>query len=432
MTSSLVPRLFPTGTKVEQANRALVLASFLSSLGFNFVFPLLPLYVREISGPGVATALWAGLALAATPLAGAIVSPFWGSLADRFGYRPMLLRALVSTSILIGLMGLPNAPWQLVLLRALAGALGSFQAVAMGAMSASSKPEDLSTAISRLQMAQVAGAIVGPLAGGGVAAWLGMRFAPVAGGVVLALGSVLVARWFHEPAKRRVMLKGGRPRFSPTYIWLPIVTLLAVQFTDGSFNPILPLLLAQSSEALGAIAGVSGVAASLSACAAAVSAGISGRLLRRGLGYRAMAAMVVAPGALALAGVVAPSPWGVVVTRVLCGGAAAGVAVAAYSAGGLRTPPEQRGSAYGWLSSSSMIGYAASPLAAGMLAAVDLRAILVLDAVLCLASAVGWGWSRGPIGAAPRAPAAEPRSAPPPAEPSQSSSVPEPRPNQGG
>ena len=58
-------------------------------------------------------------------------------------------------------------------------------------------------------------------------------------------------------------------------------------------------------------------------------------------------------------------------------------------------PPAQRGSAYGWLSSSSMAGFAASPIAAGALAAIDLRAVLALDVVLCLATAACWGWTRG-------------------------------------
>src|SRR5512138_3576662 len=141
--------------QVARASRALILASFLSSLGFNFVFPLIPLYVKEISGSGAETAIWSGLAFAATPLAGAFAAPYWGSAADKIGYRPMLLRALACTSIIIGLMGLPNAPWQLVGLRALAGALGAFQAVAMGALSSWNRPEDLSRSISRLQMAQV-------------------------------------------------------------------------------------------------------------------------------------------------------------------------------------------------------------------------------------------------------------------------------------
>lgn len=393
--------------QVARASRALILASFLSTLGFNFVFPLLPLYVHEISGPGAATAIWSGLALAATPLGGAIASPIWGRLADRVGYRPMLLRALICTAILIGLMALPNAPWQLVLLRFLAGAFGSFQAVAMGALGAWSRPEDLSKAISRLQMSQVLGAVVGPVAGGFVAAFFTIRLAPVAGACSLAVGTILVARWLHEPAAKRARLKEPEAPLKLSYLWLPILTLVAVQFTDASFNPILPLLLAQGSDGIAAVAGLSGTAASLSALAAAVGSGLAGQVMKRGVRRQPMMAAVGGLGLLALGAIAAPLPWGLVAVRVLCGGLVAGVAVSVYSAGGLMVPPSQRGAAYGWLASSSMAGFAASPITAGLLAAIDLRAVLVLDACLCLVSVGGWGWSRGTAAAPAQPPARE-------------------------
>lgn len=395
-TTSRASRESPSA---ERAGHALIVASFLSAAGFTFVFPLLPLYMQELSGSNAAALFWAGLAMAATPMAGAVVSPFWGRLADRFGYRPMLLRALFSTTVIIGLMALPNAPWQLVILRALAGALGSFQPMAMGALTSWSRPEDLSKGVSRLQMAQVMGAIVGPLFGGIISALLGVRFAPVAGAISIALGVLLVGRWFHEPKSRRAQLRGAGVPFRPTLLWLPMVTLVAVQFTDASFNPILPLLLAQGGDGPSRVAALTGLAASFNATAAAVGSGLAGRSLQ--VRSRTMVVAAASVAILALAAVTAPVPWGVVAIRILCGGAVSGIAVAAFTVGGLMVLPGQRGSAYGWLSSSSQVGYACSPLVAGSLAAIDLRAVLVVDAALCLIAATGWGWSRGPT----RAPA---------------------------
>ncbi len=391
MDKESLARASKEGASADQAGRALVLASFLSAVGFTFVFPLLPLYMQELVGTGAGAVFWAGVAMAATPMAGAMVSPLWGRLADRMGYRPMLLRALFGTSVIIGMMAFPNAPWQLVVLRALAGALGSFQPMAMGALTSWSRPEDLSKAISRLQMAQVMGAIAGPLLGGIVSAFLGVRFAPVAGSLSLALGAILVSRWFHEPKSRRAQLRGTGVSLSPTLLWLPMVTLVAVQFTDASFNPILPLLLAQGGDDPSTVAGLTGLAASFNASAAAVAAALAGRSLQ--VRSRTMVISAAALAILALAAMKAPVPWGVVAIRILCGGAVSGLAVAAFSVGGLMVLPGQRGSAYGWLSSSSQIGYATSPLVAGALAAIDLRAVLVVDTALCMVAAAGWGWS---------------------------------------
>ncbi len=383
-----------TVTSAATAGRTLILASFLSATGFTALFPLLPIYVRELSGPGATAALWSGLAMSATPMAGAVVSPLWGWLADRVGYRPMLLRALGSTTIIVGLMALPNAAWQLVLLRGLAGALGSFQAAAMGALTSWSKAEDLSRAVSHLQMASVFGAILGPVAGGAIAAVLGVRSAAVAGAVALALGTIVVARWFREPAIRRARPRGTDAAPRPTLLWLPMLTLVAVQFTESSFNPILPLLLARGDDEVGSVAWLSGLAVALSATAGIVGSALAGRAFKRGVGRWTMAGAAGSLALLALAALAAPLPWGVFTLRVLCGGVAAGMAVAAFSAGGLAMPPHQRGFAYGWLSSASMAGYAASPIAAGTLATFDLRAVLAVDTVLCLIATVGWGWSR--------------------------------------
>ena len=390
--------------QVARASRAVILAAFLSNLGFNFVYALLPLYVRELSGPGAATAMWSGFILAASPMAGAIASPFWGRLTNRVSYRAMLLGALVSTAVLIGLMTLPNAPWQLLILRILAGAFGSIQAVAMSALAAWTRPEDLSKAISRLQMAQMFGVIVGPMTGGLVAALFDVRFAPLAGACSLALGTLLVARWLHEPAGKRARIKGAAPKLKLTYLWLPVITLLAVQFTDSSFNPILPLLLARGTDATGIVAGLTGAAASMSATAAAIGAGLAGHLLKNGMRPRSLVAAIGTLVLFTLAAMVAPLPWGVVLFRVLCGGMVAGITVAAYSAGGLSVEPSQRGAAYGWLSSSGLTGNASSPVFAGLLAAIDLRAVLVLDAALCLVSGAGWAFSRRSTPAAPPVP----------------------------
>ncbi len=410
-------------TPAERAGRSLILATFLSATGFTSVFSLLPLYMHQLVGQGPGAVFWAGLAMAATPMAGAVVSPLWGKLADRFGYRPMLLRACLSTAPVTLLMAIPDAPWQLVLLRALAGALGSFQPAAMGALSSWSRPEDLSRAIGRLQMAQIAGAIAGPLLGGGIATLYGIRAVPIAGGLVISLGALMVARWFHEPKSKRALLRGSNQPLRPTLLWLPMLTLVAIQFTDGSFNPILPLLLAQGEPDPSTVAGLVGLAAAFNATAAAVGSNLSGHGFKRGVKPHTVVVVTSLLAALALSAAAAPLPWGLVLLRIACGGLAGGLAVAAFSAGGMAVLPGQRGSAYGWLASASSFGYATSPIVAGAMAAIDLRAVLLLDVVFCLLTTVGWRWAKAAV---PTPASATPASTPTqPAAPTAVSAPPE-------
>ena len=59
--------------------------------------PFLPLYFQQLGVTDVGEiAMWSGLSLGVTPALTALLSPFWGRLADRFGRKIMVERSLVS------------------------------------------------------------------------------------------------------------------------------------------------------------------------------------------------------------------------------------------------------------------------------------------------------------------------------------------------
>ena len=67
--------------------------------GMAFVIPFLPFYVRELGISNIEQAArWSGWLMGAPALAMIIVSPIWGSLADRVGRKPMIERCLLYTS----------------------------------------------------------------------------------------------------------------------------------------------------------------------------------------------------------------------------------------------------------------------------------------------------------------------------------------------
>ena len=79
---------------------ALFIAQTCAMIAFSFVFPFIPLYVRDLGVTNTAEAArWAGAIGAATAITMAIAQPFWGSLADRYGRRVMALRSLTAASI---------------------------------------------------------------------------------------------------------------------------------------------------------------------------------------------------------------------------------------------------------------------------------------------------------------------------------------------
>ena len=108
-------------------------------------------------------------------LVSAVVSPLWGSLADRKGRKLMLLRASLGMAIVIALQGLATNVWQLFALRALMGLTSGYIPNAM-ALVASQAPRDKSGwALGTLSTGQISGVIAGPLLGGLMADHLGLR-----------------------------------------------------------------------------------------------------------------------------------------------------------------------------------------------------------------------------------------------------------------
>ena len=67
--------------------------------------------------------MWTGAILGVTPALTALMSPFWGRLADRYGRRIMVARSLVSCAVVMGLMAFVTRPWHVFALRAALGFL---------------------------------------------------------------------------------------------------------------------------------------------------------------------------------------------------------------------------------------------------------------------------------------------------------------------
>ena len=90
----------------------------LSLAGFGFGLPFLPFYIQEmgISEPDKIK-MWTGLMASLPGLSMGLMAPVWGMAADRLGRKPMLIRATLSGTIIIGAMGLVSSPEALLGLR---------------------------------------------------------------------------------------------------------------------------------------------------------------------------------------------------------------------------------------------------------------------------------------------------------------------------
>jgi DHA1 family multidrug resistance protein-like MFS transporter len=106
-------------------------AEFTAIFGFAFAFPFLPIFLRELGVHETGSlALWTGWAAGASGIALAVASPIWGVVADRFGRKSMLIRAMIGGAVSVGLMSLAQRPEHVVALRLLQGAFSGTVAAA--------------------------------------------------------------------------------------------------------------------------------------------------------------------------------------------------------------------------------------------------------------------------------------------------------------
>jgi MFS family permease len=371
-------------------------ASFLGFAGFTLVMPFLPLFIRQLGVDDVGEiALWTGFSLGVTPALNALVSPFWGSLADRYGRKIMVGRSLSACVAVMAAMAFVTRPWHVLALRATLGLLTGYGGLALTMAAESAPAERVAWAIGTVQTAQRLGPAVGPVIGGVLAGIVGLRRSFFVTAGVYALGLIVVMMMYDENAThaRPAAASADRVTFRDVLGFENFLVLMAVifvaQFVDRSFGPILPLYLEQIGVAHARVAAAAGAIFSVAALAGALGHHMCGRLLVR----YAPRVVIGAGAAAACAGsasmAIAPGVWWMTPATALFGVGVGLAMTAAYASAASVIPPGSHGTGFGVLTSGSLAGLAVSPVVAGVLGAMSLRAVFVVDAVMMAGLLVG-------------------------------------------
>ena len=165
---------------------------------FSLVMPFISVFVEELGvGPGLVE-YYAGLAVSTNALAAALMAPIWGSLADRYGRKPMMVRAaFVMIFTMGGMAFVPNVFWLLVL-RVLNGVFTGYIPNAT-ALIASQVPKDKTGyALGTLSTGAVAGNLIGPTLGGVLAEMFGVHTVFLLVGLLYAIVVILTVFYIRE------------------------------------------------------------------------------------------------------------------------------------------------------------------------------------------------------------------------------------------
>lgn len=262
------------------------LGCFFTGLAISQILPFLPLYIAQM---GVTSheslSMWSGLTFSVTFLVSAVVSPMWGSLADRKGRKLMLLRASLGMAIAILLQAFATNVWQLFILRAIMGLTSGYIPNAMALVASQVPRERSGWALSTLSTAQITGVIGGPLLGGFLADHVGLRMVFFITAFLL-LVSFMVTLFLIKEGPRPQLNKGEKLSGKAVFASLPypglvislFVTTMVIQLCNGSISPILTLFIQSMSPDTGNIAFLSGMIAAVPGVSALMSAPRLGKL----------------------------------------------------------------------------------------------------------------------------------------------------------
>lgn len=379
----------------------LPVANVICSIGFQMAWPFVPLMVR---GLGITENLetWVGNMLMVFYLVGFTVNPIWGSIADHYSRKLMVLRAMIGMGI--AMIVVPFAPTPLWFAAALMliGLFNGYTPAGITLLVANTPPSHIGRAVARAQTGALLGQVLGPAVGAGLAGYIAHQHHLywISSGFLL-LGGLLVALFVRE-----VQHKAEGP-WRPRWIGslrellatprIGVLILLAFLFSlmwHGSVTNIsvfvLQLLKDQGAD-LGQEAFWVGAAAVALAAAMLVATPLWGQVLDRIGPQRVLAFSIAATVLTHVPLLILETPLQLVVARVAFGLTAAAMSPAIFQLLRVHAPKGMDARAISYAGAFQFLGMGLAPFIAGIIGPLfGLRAYFAFTIVLMVAGFVLW------------------------------------------
>lgn len=375
---------------------------FATSTGLSQLTPILPLYINQLGLHDMAAIeRMSGITYGVTFITMALFAPIWGQAADRYGRKPMLLRASMGMAIVVASMGFAQSVWQLAGLRLLQGTISGYYSASITLVAIQTPAARSGWALGTLSTASVAGMLLGPLFGGYLAEVLGIRsvFFAIGGLLLIAFtASVLFVREDFTPGAAK-----GRVSFGEFWRQLPdsrliaamFVTTLVLQLALMSIQPIITVYILHMATHTSHIALISGLVFSASGLASVLAAPRLGKLADRIGPHKVFFGALICAGILFIPQAFVRDAWELMGLRFLLGIATAGLLPSINSLLRKATPEEFTGRIYGYNQSAQFVGAFAGAVMGGQIAAYfDIRYVFFVTGALLLLNAL---WVYGTV-----------------------------------
>lgn len=388
-------------------------ANLLCGLGFSLSWPFVPLMVR---GLGVRENLetWVGYMLLVFYLVSFAVNPLWGGIADHYGRKPMVLRAMLGMGLSMLLVPLAPTPLWFAGFFMLIAVFNGFTPAGVALLVANTPPARIGRAVSLAQTGGLVGQAMGPAVGAVLAAMIDRQhwLFWISGGLMVS-GGILAAFFVREV--KQLAPGPWRPRWLASLrellavprigVLILLSFLFAVMWYGNVTNIsvfVLQLLEAQGAQA-GAEAFWIGTAAVAMAVSMLVATPVWGRVIDRIGPGRVLAFCAAAAVVTHLPLLVLETPLQLVIARVAFGLTAAGLPTATFHLLRTYAPPGMDSRAIAYATAFHFFAMGLAPFAAGLIGpAFGMRAYFAVTIVGMIGGLALWlrveGRKRGPGG----------------------------------
>jgi len=338
--------------------------------GMTFVIPFLPFYVKELGITNMEQAArWSGWLMGAPALSMIIVSPIWGSLADRVGRKPMIERAMFGGAISVFMMALATNVYQLLIIRIIQGVLTGTVAACNALVSASSPSRKMGFSLGLLQTGFFLGNFLGPLLGGISADILGFRNSFRITAALLFISGWLIFFLVEEkftpsvreketiPFKKRVALF-----FNNGQLFIMFFILFLVQFSVHIISPIFPLFMETIVSNPKIVSTFTGLMFAITGLTSAFSSINVGKLIEKKPSNFLLTISLLGTGVFFLSHAFVTNTTQLILSRVGLGLFYGAIIPIANTIIGLSTPSQDRGKVFGLANSTTYLGNVLGPI----------------------------------------------------------------------
>lgn len=380
-----------------------VFGSFTTLVSLSMLLPFLPLYVQQLGVTSSAAVIqWSGVAFSATFLGTAVTAPLWGHLADRYGRKPMLVRAAIGMAVVMSLIGMAHNVAELVVLRLIAGLIGGYASASIVMIGTQAPRERSGWALGVLSTGALTGNLVGPLVGGFLPAWVGIRGTFFVGGALIAVAAaatiLLVREDFDRVSDSKPRTAAHEPASVPAqraFIAILLVTAMMVLLANMSIEPIITVYISQLGVSGDHLARTAGIVMAASAFGSMLTAARLGALADRVGSGKVIIGCLLATGAAMLPQAFVTQWWQLALLRGVMGMTIAGLLPSIAKLVRQNVSEHRTGKTLGYLQSAQFAGQVIGPLMGGQIGArIGLHAVFYTTGLLLMACAGCHQWMR--------------------------------------